>query len=167
MALTKTERSTLILLYRILEKLEPKEKKFFTNAVGMLENGYLDMWESEYAGHLSDPLSRENVEYVYNVLDMYRWLQDSYKALSPADKKKVDAPKIIFGGFDGNNETELMAFARFLMEKMDRWSDLNVVAGLNTHHQTKHMYSAMLQKLPERNARALHLSAEEINNIFA
>ena len=161
--LTNEQRITLILLHKVLAKLG-SDPDYHSRAVEILENGYYEMFGDEYIGaNLSEPLSYERMTYVDNVLDMYRWLQDSYKKLSPAEKAKVKKDDVIFKGFDGNNETELLVYAEFIMEKMERWSDLEIIKGLNTHHQTGHLYEAMLAAIPERSARML--TADEINKI--
>ena len=162
--LSNGERTTLIMLHKVLLELG-SDKKFHSNAVEILENGYYTMFGYESIGvNLSVPLSYERMNYVDDILDMYRWIQDSYKKLSEDDKEKIDAKKIVFGGFDGNNETDLLVYARFNMEKMERWSDLEIENGLNTHIQTNRKYKAMLEAMPEREGRIL--TVDEINKIL-
>ncbi|MES2930994.1 MAG: YfbU family protein [Patescibacteria group bacterium] len=165
MKLTAIERATLIMLHKILKNLEPENKKEHTNAIEILEDGYYEMWENECLGHLSQPLEKEKMNYVHDILGMYWRLQDSYKDLSDGDKKKVGTEDtVIFEGFDGNNETELLSYARFLMERFDKWSGVKATHDLNTHAPTGRRYSAMLEAMPSSELR--HLSAEQINTVL-
>jgi len=88
---------------------------------------------------------RETVSEVVDILDMWSFLEDGFNQLSAKEKARVASEAKPFGtqvkfrGFDGNNETEHMGVARFLVEKMDRFvkfkgRDLNAHIGtLETH----------------------------------
>ena len=54
------------------------------------------------------------------IVGIYSDLRDSYERL--ADKSGIEPHQVEFPGFDGNNEAELMSIARFLVEKMSRFS---------------------------------------------
>lgn len=162
--LSKEQRTMFILLHEILQKLEP-ESDYHSKAIKILENGYYEMFGEEYYGvRLSDPLSYEQMEYVEDILIMYDWLQKSYESLGNDDKKKVNKEKIIFGGFDGNNEIRLLMYARFVIEDMKRWDWVKKIGGLNTHSQTGRLYEAMLKATPKHEGQML--SVEEINKII-
>ena len=53
-----------------------------------------------------------------DILDMHRAFKRSHK------KAAVGAEDIRFLGFDGNNETKQMAYARFLTEDKKKWQEL-------------------------------------------
>lgn len=67
-----------------------------------------------------------DVSFVVDVLDMWSFIEERIEKLEPSDLEKVKAanyghtPK--FAGFDGNNEAELISIARFLVEKMNRFT---------------------------------------------
>lgn len=82
-------------------------------------------WEMQglFHNHADRPA---DVSFVVGVLDMWSFIEERVEKLESSDLAKVKAasyghaPK--FAGFDGNNETELMSIARFLVEKMNRFS---------------------------------------------
>lgn len=82
-------------------------------------------WEMQglFHNHADRPA---DVSLVVNVLDMWSFIEERIDKLEPDDVEKVKAenyghvPK--FAGFDGNNESELMNIAHFLVEKMNRFS---------------------------------------------
>jgi len=90
-----------------------------------------------------------DVHFVTNVLDMWRFIERAYKKLSKKDKDRVEKEAEPFGrdvkfrGFDGNYETSHMGIARFLIDKMGRWSQFKG-RELNTHFPTLATYSRML-----------------------
>ena len=83
-------------------------------------------WEMQglFHNHADRPA---DVSLVVSVLDMWSFLEERVEKLEPSDLEKVKAanyghvPK--FAGFDGNNESELMSIAHFLVEKMNRFSN--------------------------------------------
>lgn len=72
--------------------------------------------------------SKATVHEVVDVLDMWSFLEESYAVLSKNDKDyiaKEAAPfgkRIVFRGFDGNNETEHLLIAEFLIKKLARFT---------------------------------------------
>ena len=71
-------------------------------------------------------------------------------SLSAADKAKLKkevsylADGVEFPGFDGNNEAEQLGIARFLIERLGRFSSFKG-RGLNSHSLTRSEYSEMLK----------------------
>lgn len=90
-----------------------------------------------------------DVHFVTDVLDMWRFIEYAYEKLSKKDKDRVEKEADPFGkhvkfrGFDGNNETSHMGIARFLIEKMGRWSQFKG-RELNSHFPSLATYSRML-----------------------
>jgi uncharacterized protein YfbU (UPF0304 family) len=163
--LSDVERRILINQYEILAVLRPKEAESFNRCAEIIRAGYYEMWDDEAIGWLSKPMLRKEMLYVADVLDMYDWLQISYDRLPEAEKATIDASEVLFPGFDGNNETEYMGYARFLREKMDRFTTVGAPHGLNSHHPTRHMYNAMLRVLPKREG-VFYLSAAKIRAVL-
>ncbi|SRR6266540_352616 len=141
MPLSKSERLILANQYKILESLEPSERDY-AKAIEALENGYElaidDLFSSIFEG-----LSSEQCRFVIKSMAMYDALQRSYKSL--ADKKSIEARKVKFPGFDGNNETELMSYAQFVVEREERFTYLETGDdGFNSHTEMSERYRAML-----------------------
>ncbi len=163
--LSDVERRILINQYEILAALRPKEADDFNRCAEIIRAGYYEMWDDEAIGWLSDPIPREEMNYVGDVLDMYGWLQSSYDQLPEAEKATIEASEVLFPGFDGNGETEYMGYARFLREKMDRFTSVRALEALNSHCPTQHMYKAMLKVLPKREG-VFYLSASKIRAVL-
>lgn len=116
--------------------------------------------ESIYGGHYWAPTWELNglfhkhadrpadVELVVNTLDMWDFIEGCIEKLQPAECERLKEanhgylPK--FHGFDGNNESSLMSIARFLVEKMDRFSRFKG-RDFNSHSRTGDRYRRMTE----------------------
>ena len=112
---------------------------------------------------------KENiVSEVVNILDMWLFLVLGYEKLSSKDKKEIDTAygEISFRGFDGNNETEHLGVAQFLVDKLGRFQTFKNRI-FNSHMPTLQKYRSMLRVfLPIRETLVGRgLSAKEILNI--
>jgi uncharacterized protein len=167
MQISKLERRMLINQYRILAALYPKEAAYHQRSAEILERGYYELWADEAVGWLSEPLSREEMIYVSNVFDMFDWLQISFDELPDVERAEIDPRELIFGGFDGNNESDLMGYARFLREKLERYTNVRIheTLNLNSHCPTGDRYARMLKVLPKRDGLR-RLSAAEIKAVL-
>src|SRR3954468_5735854 len=115
--LTRTERWILANQYRILEALYPDEAKRLAEYREAIEHGYelhYD-WIAHSIYDKGDALSAEECKEVIQILDMHRALKRSYEALT--DKSGIKEYGVKFAGFDGNNETAQMAYARYFCEQ--------------------------------------------------
>lgn len=96
----------------------------------------------------------DEVSFVVDVLDMWYFIEESYKHLSLEDKKHVTdsyglEPR--WEGFDGNNEGEYLSIVRFLTDELARFSVFKERAAINSHSPKFGRYQAMLSKfLPLR-----------------
>ncbi|MGJ7520228.1 YfbU family protein [Variovorax sp. LT1P1] len=87
-----------------------------------------------------------DVSLVVDTLDMWDFIEACVEKLSPEETEKLKAsnygylPK--FAGFDGNNEASLMSIARFLVEKMNRFSRFKE-RDFNSHAPTAARYRRM------------------------
>jgi uncharacterized protein len=116
-----------------------------------------------FHGHEDDP---QAVRFVVNVLDMWRFVEDSYTKLPKKDRALVDNEAELgakFVGFDGNNEGAHMAIAGFLIEKMGRFSEFKG-RDLNSHWPTVPRYARMLRVFEPMRAGLVGkgLSAEQL-----
>ena len=90
------------------------------------------------------------VHEVVDVLDMWSFLEESHAVLSKKDKDyiaKEAAPfgkRIVFRGFDGNNEVEHLSIARFLIDKLDRFTQFKG-RDLNSHTPRVRVYRRMVK----------------------
>ncbi|MFS3726593.1 YfbU family protein [Proteus mirabilis] len=91
------------------------------------------------------PLVKEVLDY----LEMWSFIEASYKRLSPEEIERLKqlAPvfgnKPLFEGFDGNNESEYLATATFIINKLDRFTEFSG-RYLNSHSPSIDGYKRML-----------------------
>lgn len=140
MKLTEAERVILHRLHEVLAALHPDERKEHEAKMTVLRDGY---HEEHYRFDLGKPVSKADQAFVKDVLDLYRGLNASYAALPSKDKASVDKKKLVFPGFDGNNETDLMAFAMLLVRDLGLWAELKS-RDLNSHMPMRETYARML-----------------------
>jgi uncharacterized protein len=113
--------------------------------------------------------STDKLRETVDVLDMWSFLEYGYEKLSKKDKDRVAKEAEPFGkdvklhGFDGNNESEYMGIARFMIEQLDRFSKFKG-RDLNAHMPTLEAHRRMLAVFqPLRNKMAgRDLNADEI-----
>jgi len=106
-------------------------------------------WEMTgiYHNHVDD---HRALSHVVDVLDMWSFIESGYQRLSALDKDALAAqvgpwgkdPK--FPGFDGNNESEEMGIAGFMINKMDRFNSFKG-RELNSHTPTYARYRRMVE----------------------
>ena len=88
----------------------------------------------------------DKMKFVYDVLDMYRLLGDSYNKLPMTEKETIDSRSVLFPGFDGNNECEYLSYASYLINELNLYSE-SKRPDLNTHAPYLWNYKKMLSKL--------------------
>jgi len=96
--------------------------------------------------HVDD---RASVSLVVNALDMWSSIERAYEKFDAAAKARITtevgswAVDPQFLGFDGNNETEYMSIARFLVEEMNRFQQFKG-RDFNSHMPTVSRYQHMV-----------------------
>ncbi len=139
MKLSRADRLMLWYQMEILKQVHPDSGKQCEENQEVLERGY-EIFYDELAQHIdTDSLSREECNEVMEILNMYRALDASLRAL----KKSHANPWSKFNGFDGNDETEQFSFATFLFDKKGLWKEL-ADCPRNSHSATLGKYRAML-----------------------
>ena len=110
---TRVERAILANQYRIFEFLDPKQSDSYKWVREVLECGYELEYEQIFQEVYDDDnaLTKEECSEVVNIMAMFEALNRSYDTLK--DKSGIEKALIDFTGFDGNNESKQMAFARF------------------------------------------------------
>ena len=78
--LTDVERRILINQSRILAALYPLEASEFEQAIKILSEGYQESYQEVVLKGLKPSFMKEEMNFVYQVLEMYDWLQKSYYA---------------------------------------------------------------------------------------
>ena len=99
-----------------------------------------------------------------NVMSLFDALQRSVKALG--NKADPDADSVRLVGFDGNNETKLMAYCQFMIEREDKFTYLRLGSdGVNSHMP---MVASYLRMLPvwKQHGESYDLSAEQVKEIW-
>jgi uncharacterized protein YfbU (UPF0304 family) len=145
MKLSRLERWMLSNQYRILEMLDEENAASHRYAQEALNSGYEICygWLCEHVYEEGEGLSEDDCRYVLDVMKMHEFLQRAYDGLD--DKSGIDARDVIFHGFDGNNETSYMGFARFFCERQDAFKHLRKGSdGFNSHMPTYDIYSRMM-----------------------
>lgn len=108
-------------------------------------------WEMPgiFHGHV-DKQSR--VRFVVDVLDMWSFIEEAHAALNVADQERLSQQSestgatFVFPGFDGNNESEHIGIARFLIEELERFQEFRKGhRDLNSHFPTLESYGRMLR----------------------
>ncbi len=112
--------------------------------------GHYWAFDWQYTGLFHDSRDKtENVYFVLDVLEMWEAIEESYAKLTAAEKKAVEVEAEPFGkfvefsGFDGNNEGEYIGIARFLVEKMQRFTHFSG-RRFNSHAPSVGPYRQML-----------------------
>lgn len=144
------EKLTLLMLcdmFRHLEIPSDTNPDFVARA---LVNGHYWGLEWKYPGlydrHIDNPAV---VSEVVDVLDMWSFIESAYANLSEDEKARVETDATPFGrhvrfpGFDGNNETEHLAVAHFLIRDLKRFQTFKE-RGLNSHSPSVERYRRML-----------------------
>lgn len=144
MKLDKAQRWILVNQMRILAALYPSDREDYERTAEALGSGY----ELEYdlqAPHIYDEvLTEDECHEVRETMQMYWHMQGITKQLS--DKTGVDEEKLFFRGYDGNNETKFMAYARYLHD-MNLFASIEHAEGFDSHYiNSRRDYGSMLQR---------------------
>lgn len=131
--------------------------------------------EWQYPGVSERPDRLETLEEVLDVLQMWRVLEYSYDRLPEEEKALVKdqarlmGDELLFRGFDGNEETEHLGVALFLIEEMERYEEFKGRT-LNTHSPTLYKYRPMVKtfetKMREAPIGQVDLSAKQIAEVL-
>lgn len=136
-----------------------------------------DLWvlDWKYPGLSLGTENRDDVRFVVDVLDMFQFLSEGYGQLDDGDRQAVEdehqhvASFLQFPGFDGNNESEYSAIARYLVDDLDSFQSLKQAAVKNSHCPMVGVYKRMLEVfIPIRATLAMRgPNAAEIATVMA
>lgn len=174
MKMTDGEKLILLMLGELYDKLEVEgeaDPDFIRSAI-FSDNLWSIPWK--YPGipfkEQDDP---EVVKEVLDLLDMWGFIESSYRVLSDEGKAFVEKEAAPFGknpkfdGFDGNNETIYMSTASFIVNKLDRYEEFKG-RNFNSHHPVIDSYKRMLSAYAPiiKNINFQPLSAENLAEIL-
>jgi uncharacterized protein len=169
------EKLILVMLCELFKTLKLKDAEIEPDFVeSVIFGGHYWGLEWKYSGLFHGHVDRRAVvSEVVDILDMWSFLEDGYAKLSKKEKDRVAAEAapfgkhVVFHGFDGNNEGEYIGVARFMVEKLDRFTKF---AGrdFNAHMPTLDAHRRMLAVFEpvRRNLTGRDLSAAEIIRIM-
>lgn len=158
--LTDVERLLLANQYDILGLL--KKDNGYAKMAENLRDGHKWIYE-QHATQISDNLSDEDAEHVLTILGIYSDLRDSYKQLS--DKSGIDEQAVTFPGFDGNNEAELLHFARAVFEN-DNYAETIGKDARNSHMPTTDIYRRQIAEWKNLGSPQYPFSKEQVLKVI-
>jgi uncharacterized protein len=171
------EKLTLLMVAEIHEHLGIKhgiDPKFVKEA---LCSGNAWALRRKYAtqAYASEDKTDEEVDQVYDVLDMWRFLEDSYDKLPPPEKKKVEEANsgpVRMHGFDAHEDQ--LGIACFIIDHMEHYPELKGRADVDCHHSVKGAYARMVsvfnpirRSLGATSRQSALLTADEILSMLA
>lgn len=161
------ERLMLSNQLKILEKLYPEEAEDLAKYRKAIDEGYeLHYGDAQHICPDKECLPAEQCQEVLDILDMYRALTFSYQKLK---KPRIEVSEIEFPGFDGNNETEQMAYARYFIHTLGRFGELredSEYGDYNSHMQMLPVYGRMLEVWRGYDKGRFELSEEQIQEVI-
>jgi uncharacterized protein YfbU (UPF0304 family) len=173
--LSDGEKLMLVMLCQLFKQLKldsDVDPEFVESAI---DGGHYWALEWEYPGIFHGyEAKKEVVTEVVDVLDMWSFLESAFRKLSKKDKGRVAteaAPfgkRVLFDGFGGNFESEHLGVARFLIDKLDRFSDFKA-RELNAHMPMLDTYRRMLSVFApiRRTLTGGDLSADQMIEILS
>lgn len=120
MKLTEVERLILWNQCRILAALYPKEASDHAEFAEILQRGY-EQHYGDHARHIEEELPEEQSREVSDILSMFESIKDSFEALE--DQSGIEPRNIQFRGFDEGEESHLLGYTSFVLNKEGRFYD--------------------------------------------
>lgn len=145
--LSIVERQLLINQLKIMQLLDSSNDDY-QNQITALEQGY-EIHYPEVFSISEDTMSVEECRLVLDILEMFRGIIYSYLALERLHQlKEMKKEDVRFVGFDGNNETKYMFYARYFINDLDRYSEIQEISypDYNSHAELLPTYRVMLNR---------------------
>ena len=158
--LNNADKLTIWMLSKILEnqirdRRDQRDAKYDMKTINLIQEaiygGHFWALGWELTGIIHEHVdSPKKVRAVVDILDMWTFVEQAYKGFATADKRRIadeigpkgKDPK--FHGFDGNNETEFMSIARFLVDQLGRFEHFKG-RDFNSHTPTVSRYMRMAE----------------------
>lgn len=157
--LTDSERLILANQYEILGHL--KDDDTYLELADNLRDGHKWLYEQYIA--VERNLDEDVVEFVLDILQIYDFIRISYADL--ADKSGIDQNNVVFPGFDGNNESELLNFTRAL-SRNGNYEELIGKNARNSHMPTVDMYRRIIAEWVAIGKPSYPLSKGQIQSLL-
>ncbi len=162
MQLTPPEKLILTMLTEIHKRLEITDSKaeFIEKAIDSNQLWALSL-------HDEETKLPKDVERVWMILEMWQYIETSYKNLSDDDKKHIKTETnlsegyLTFHGFDGNHETKDYSIARFTIDELGKYVYFQT-RKLDDTVQLAEYYNAMLAVYHPIKDKGSHLPAKTI-----
>ena len=169
MKLSNAEKLILMMLCDVHQHLEVDPDSginagFVKEAI-LSDNAWGIDWEYSMLFHDSSEPTPPKVTEVVNYLDMWRFIELAFRRMKAPDKERLRNELGVFGedprfrGFDGNNESEYMSIATFLIEEMNRFQELRDHQ-MNSHMPMVGTYRRMWSLFEQMRRRIVHTGAE-------
>jgi uncharacterized protein YfbU (UPF0304 family) len=160
------KRMVLVNQYQMLAILDANDREFWQQAAEMARSGWpvdnlpgVDLIKS----YLKDALTTEDQRFVLDAFHVFELLQDAEKT---GMKPTPDHAFTKFPGFDGNNESQLLSYARHIRQNEQRFEYVELAGkDLNSHFPVAEMYQRMIVEW-ERQGRPSHLNQEQFDAIL-
>lgn len=174
MKLSDGEKLIILMLSDLHEKLDINgeiEPYFLKSAIF---NDHLWGIRWKYSGiPFEDSEDPTIVKEVADILDMWSFIERGYSKLNEKDKETLSNNVEFFGknpkfeGFDGNNESEYMSTAMFLVNDLDRFTEFKG-RSFNCHHHSIGMHKRMLEKFMPIRKQLSHepLTVDQLTEIL-
>jgi len=161
------KRMVLANQYRILSHLDADEGDYWARAAKLAVEGWPveDLPDVEVMqSYLRDALTRQDQHFVLDALNVFELIQDGLKkGYQPKQQHAITA----FPGFDGNNETKLMSYARHAVEQEHRFESVERGShDFNSHMPMVELYQRMISAW-ERRGRALYIDEALFDSLIA
>lgn len=164
------EKLSVLMLCEIYKHLKIKSEIDPAFVEAVVHGGHYWGLRWEYSGifHGHEDNKRVVTE-VVDVVDMWFFIESGYSKLSKKDKDRVEkeagpfGKHVVFPGFDGNNESEHLSIAGFLIKDLKRFSTFKG-RDLNSHMPLIPAYRRMLMVFESmrRNLMGNELGASQI-----
>lgn len=179
MQLSHIERVMLANQYKILSLLDPDQAEWYEEVREALEQGF----ESHYMEALhqtasSEVFGQDKSSLANDAMSLYHALQVSYDRLEDSEKADIHEAHLDFIGFDGNDEGEFCAYARFRVEREGGFGHLRFAGARDGEHEGPYTHERYNSHSPmtdayrkqierwKQNQDHHNLSAQEIKAIL-
>lgn len=165
--MTKGEKLILAMLADVHKALKVDGEIDPEFVMSAIYGGHYWAMDWELSGLLHDHVDREaHLKEVVDALDMWSFIEEAAEDLSP-DEIKALPSQPVFLGFDGNNESSHLGIARFLVEKLGRFTRF-AGRSLNSHYPVTSGYRQMVRIFEPIRAKLLgrKLTLAELTEIL-
>ncbi len=147
--LSDGERLIALMVGEIYKHLKLKGEIDPDFVAAAIDGGHFWALDWQYRGVFHKDIDRRaTVTEVVDILDMWEFIEEGYAALSTKDKERISkeagCTKVEFVGFDGNNEVEHLSIARFMIDRLGRFTHFKG-RDLNSHCRILDGYRVMVE----------------------